>query len=95
MAYDHHEKAGNQGDIVKHPALIAALDATVSRAKGEPFRYADIFAAYAVNPLLKGNQWTRGISVVAGQHLLTGNRHVASWARWFSLDREPVEGGTS
>ena len=26
MPYDHHMKAGNQGDCVKHPALIAALD---------------------------------------------------------------------
>ena len=27
--YDHHKKAGNQGDIVKHPALVAAVDAVL------------------------------------------------------------------
>ena len=28
--YDHHEKAGNEGDICKHAPLIAALAQTVA-----------------------------------------------------------------
>ncbi len=54
--YDHHKKAGNEGDICKHPALIAALDETVAHTHCSPFLYADIFAGYAKNPLLKGNE---------------------------------------
>ncbi len=29
--YDHNKKAGNPGDVVKHPALIAVADALIAR----------------------------------------------------------------
>lgn len=91
--YDHNKKAGNQGDICKHPALIAALDETVVRTAQSPFRYADIFAGYAVNPLLKGNEWRFGIGKVCGPYLLKGNKHVALWAKWAGLKDAPYVGG--
>jgi len=81
--YDHNRKAGNEGDIFKHVALIAALDETVAHTEHSPFRYADIFAGYAMNPLRAGNEWRNGIGVVAGWNLLKDNRHVALWAGWW------------
>lgn len=90
--YDHNEKAGNEGDICKHPALIAALDETIPCAHS-PFRYADVFAGYATNPLSAGSEWRRGIGLVAGEDLLTGNPHIALWAQWAGLATKPAVGG--
>ena len=42
--YDHHKKAGNEGDVVKHVALIAALDSVIDQHGGGVFHYADIYA---------------------------------------------------
>jgi len=74
--YDHHKKAGNQGDIVKHPALVAAIAEVVDPAAGV-FRYADTFAAYAWNPLIKGHEWQKGIGRVAESPILDQNQHSA------------------
>ncbi len=88
--YDHNKKAGNEGDICKHPALIAALDETVAQTCRRPFKYADIFAGYAKNPLRKGCEWPQGIGLVAGQHLVGGNSHVSLWAEWSGLSGAPT-----
>ena len=61
--YDHHKKAGNQGDVVKHTALIAAAEALMSERNGA-FHYADTFAGYAQNPLRSGSEWKYGIGVI-------------------------------
>jgi len=92
--YDHNRKAGNEGDICKHPALIAALDETVAHTSHSPFKYADIFAGYAKNPLTGGCEWPQGIGLVAGPHLLRGNCHVKFWAGCAKLDEPPIVGGT-
>ncbi len=91
MAYDHHRKAGNQGDCVKHPALIAALDFELRNGeKRKPFHYLDVFAGHAWHLLLdeddvpgvqKQFEWKNGIGGLhAGlwnaQNL---NPHVALW----------------
>jgi 23S rRNA A2030 N6-methylase RlmJ len=88
VSYDHHHKAGNLGDVFKHVALIAALDKTVVSTRHGPFRYADVFAGYAMNPVEPGKgQWEKGIKRIAGEALLKGNPHVASWARgWLNAD---------
>jgi 23S rRNA A2030 N6-methylase RlmJ len=91
--YDHNNKAGNEGDICKHPALIAALDETIAHAH-VPFRYADVFAGYATNLLGGGGEWRRGIGLVAGESLLTGDFHIALWAKWAGLATKPEVGGT-
>ncbi len=54
MAYNHHRKAGNEGDCVKHPALIAALDVVLeSQARSvKLFSYLDAFSGHAWHPLL-------------------------------------------
>eukprot|EP00899_Mesostigma_viride_P026429 jgi/Mesvir1/6971/Mv09114-RA.1 len=95
--YDHHKKAGNPGDCVKHVALVAALDHAIrhlAREKGGYFRYCDTYAAYAWNPLVAdpsvaAAEWTLGIAAVAGS--LVGNRnamenpHLSFWARHYSI----------
>jgi len=69
MAYDHHRKAGNQGDCVKHPPLIAALDEALRNASNSQclFHYLDIFAGHAWHPLLDGDEyeWKNGIGKLA------------------------------
>jgi 23S rRNA A2030 N6-methylase RlmJ len=90
MAYDHHLKAGNQGDCVKHPPLIAALDEVLnpqhesSTAQG-PFHYLDAFTGHAWHPLLDGKEygWRNGI----GQLALAGlpNHAPLSVAIWWNL----------
>jgi 23S rRNA A2030 N6-methylase RlmJ len=92
-AYDHNVKAGNEGDICKHPALIAALDKTITDSV-TPMRYADVFAGYATNPLNAAGEWKQGIEVVAREHLLTGNAHVSMWAEAANLRTRPHAGGT-
>jgi len=93
MGYDHHRKAGNEGDVCKHPALIAALDETVAHTVGTPFRYADIYAGYAKNPLAAGHEWPNGIGDIAGVDLFGRNRHLALWACACGLQRKPNVGG--
>jgi len=93
MSYNHNEKAGNEGDICKHPALIAALDETVARATGTPFHYADLYAGYAQNPLSAGREWNNGIGLVAGVDLFGRNRHLSLWACCCGLQRKPDGGG--
>ena len=80
--YDHHTKAGNQGDCVKHPALIAAVDVLIA-AIGRRFRYADTFAAYAWNQLAKGGEWRQGIGRLADKPQLLANTHTKCWANYF------------
>lgn len=92
--YDHNAKAGNEGDICKHPALIAAVDESVVHINHNAFKYADIFAGYARNPLRPGKGWCKGIGLVAGRHLLSGNSHVASWAKCAELSEQPAVGKT-
>ena len=92
--YDHNRKAGNEGDICKHLGLIAAVGETVAHTGDSPFKYADIFAGYAKNPLRGGCEWPQGIGLVAGPDLLSGNRHVAFWAECAKLNEPPTVGGT-
>jgi 23S rRNA A2030 N6-methylase RlmJ len=67
MLYDHHRKAGNEGDCVKHPALIAGLDTVLKTNETKLFRYLDVFAGHAWHPLLDGDEyeWTNGIGKLA------------------------------
>jgi 23S rRNA A2030 N6-methylase RlmJ len=69
MTYNHHKKAGNQGDCVKHPALIAALDEALKSTSNSElsFHYLDVFAGHAWHPLLGGKEyeWKKGIGKLA------------------------------
>ncbi len=70
MTYDHHKKAGNEGDCVKHPALIGALD-TVLHGDKTLFHYMDVFAGHAWHPLMEGKEyeWKHGIGKLASAKL--------------------------
>ena len=90
--YDHHKKAGNQGDVVKHIALIAALDKVLHNHRGPVFRYADTFAGYAHNPLIRGYEWKQGIGKLFREQGLDKNEHTALYERWY-LTRPQLLGG--
>jgi hypothetical protein len=75
--YDHQTKAGNEGDVVKHPALIAALNGLLAEQQGL-FRYADAFAGRWAYALREGGAWTNGIEQFAARWS-GGNRDVALW----------------
>ena len=89
--YDHSEKSGNEGDVVKHVGLLAALDATLEGWPGGFFHYADTFAGYAQCVLGEGGEWTRRAGVLADQKRLGENPHAARWQRWY-LPRPVVRG---
>jgi 23S rRNA A2030 N6-methylase RlmJ len=83
LSYDHNKKAGNPGDVVKHVALVAALD-TILKAwpkDKEVFRYADTFAGYARNQLGEGNEWEQGIGKLVGLEESTENEYVKLWSK--------------
>jgi len=75
--YDHNEKAGNQGDVVKHTALLAAADAILKTSRGD-FDYADIFAGYAFNLLQSTGEWRYGIRNFR-QSSCSDNPNVTFW----------------
>ncbi len=60
MPYDHCKKAGNQGDVVKHVALVAAARHALAATSGK-FSYVDAFAGRAGSLLLPGGEWMHGI----------------------------------
>lgn len=96
MTYDHHKKAGNQGDVVKHVALIAALDTIISMPSNScrKIHYADMFAGYAYSPLIQGNEWDQGIDKVFRKgNKLSENRHTKLWYEWYLQGRPKLLGG--
>lgn len=76
--YDHNEKAGNQGDVVKHNALLAAADAMITASSGD-FHYADTFAGYAFNPLQSTGEWRYGIGKLWQSGSTCDNVNVTFW----------------
>lgn len=94
MNYDHHKKAGNQGDVVKHVALVAALDTILQGFERTAFQYADTFAGYAYSPLIQGNEWDEGIEKVFGKgEQLKQNPHTKLWYEWYLQGRPELLGG--
>jgi 23S rRNA A2030 N6-methylase RlmJ len=84
MTYDHRKKAGNAFDIVKHAALLAALDTVLSAETGWEFTYADLFAGFARTPLIKGNEWEAGIGAMDASVQQSPNPHAALWGRRYA-----------
>jgi len=95
MSYDHHSKAGNEGDVVKHVALLSLLDSILPVHESSEFRYADTFAGYAYSPIIHGNGWRSGIRCLAqkGDELAL-NRHTALWHSWYLAGRPNLLSGT-
>jgi 23S rRNA A2030 N6-methylase RlmJ len=89
--YDHHDKAGNQGDVVKHVAVVAALESLDAKPEDAPFWYADTFAGYAHNPLCEDassvDGWKAGIGrLMAFRDRFRNNRHVKLWSERYLGD---------
>lgn len=101
MNYDHHTKAGNPGDVVKHVALTAALRGVLSTEKAgtSAFVYADTFAAYVQNPVLNRHrrQWGPGIGQVLKRDVrdaLRSDPAATSWMeRYLPEARASLHGG--
>lgn len=93
VGYDHHKKAGNHGDIVKHVALTAALQGILPSFKDGDFRYADTFAGYAWNPLVDqtGHEWKQGVGALASERERFGeDPAIQIWANSFLNSNELV-----
>jgi 23S rRNA A2030 N6-methylase RlmJ len=62
MAYDHSDKIGNQGDLVKHYALYLCLKQLLdNHPANTPFIYAESHAGWPEYVLPKGGGWKQGI----------------------------------
>jgi hypothetical protein len=77
--YDHRRKAGNPADVIKHVALLAALESILTDFSGNRFTYADIFAGFAYSQLTRGNEWEQGIARLAPALGASRNPHVRLW----------------
>ena len=78
-AYDHRKKAGNRGDLVKHPALMAELDVVITEGAQCSIRYADLFAGYARTILQPGGEWMHGIGALQRHSGNISNTHLRCW----------------
>jgi len=87
MSYQHSKYAGNEGDVIKHISLIAALD-TVMKSwnkdkgnKDKVFSYCDTYAANGLNLLKLGIGLHKGISMFRWRDEDVGGRnsHVVTW----------------
>lgn len=76
--YDHNQKAGNPGDVIKHTALIAAASVLMDSCKGT-FHYADTYAGYAYNPLKLRGEWKDGIGIWHDSGLSSQNLAIRFW----------------
>jgi 23S rRNA A2030 N6-methylase RlmJ len=94
MIYDHHRKAGNQGDCVKHPALIAALDKVLETNEPKLFHYLDVFAGHAWHPLLDGDEyeWKKGIGKLTSARLSDNAPDSVKcwWSMWHNAPAWPT-----
>jgi 23S rRNA A2030 N6-methylase RlmJ len=90
MTYDHNRKAGNAGDVFKHVALVAALNSASKSPK--KFRFVDLFAGYAFNPVVEGNEWCDGIGRVSAKPENVHNKSVRLYLKWY-LSRPSLRGG--
>jgi len=91
--YDHQTKAGNEGDVVKHPALTAALNGLLAEHDGL-FRYCDAFAGRWEYELRNGGAWTSGIERFAAGWA-GDNQDVALWRRqWTAAAGRSYPGST-
>lgn len=96
--YDHNVKAGNEGDVIKHTALMTAASLLMEKIE-KTFHYADTFAGYAYNPLKSDGEWPRGIGAlydsgvtlqnpaVSGSAILARSLGVQSWSSLFCISR--------
>lgn len=76
--YDHSEKIGNRGDLVKHAALLAAVAHIVERQPGERFIYAESHAGAACHTLQPLGAWESGVGAF-GKRVGAGDNAAERW----------------
>jgi 23S rRNA A2030 N6-methylase RlmJ len=76
--YDHRDKSGNPGDVVKHVALTACVDVLSRRTAGRAFRYADAFAGFPEADA-GGPGWADGVGRLRPAACRAAGGHVALW----------------
>ena len=100
MSYRHSEKAGNEGDVIKHISLIAALDNVMkswNKDKGNKdkvFSYCDTYAANGLNLLKSGLGWSKGIGRIQSQmnHVgVTIDHHFVNWKNSWWIPPQETE----
>lgn len=76
MDYAHARHAGNAGDVVKHVALIAALEELLRST--EPLTYVETHAGDGVYPLASVGEWGAGVQQIwSAQEGLVGRYALA------------------
>lgn len=81
---DQKNKAGNQGDVLKHPALIAVAEEVLKETpNGLPFAYAETHTGYAEYKLPKHGSWEEGVGKLHQALHLSGDNTVLT--RYLSL----------
>ena len=77
MAYDHSDKIGNQGDLVKHYALYLCLKKLLdNHPANTPFIYAESHAGRAEYVLPEGGGWKNGIGAFSSKDQITSERKI-------------------
>ena len=100
MSYRHSKYAGNEGDVIKHISLIAALDTLMRSWKqnkgnnGQVFSYCDSYAANGLNLFnsqKKGTKWSKGIGKIHSKLTCNDakiNCHFGDWKNSWRLPPE-------
>lgn len=96
--YDQNEKAGNRGDVVKHPALMAALGTVLDGSSVErEFLFADLFAGFSHYSLTPSSgEWEEGIGKL-GQidpRPTFDQAFLQNWFDWYVRRRPSLQYGT-
>lgn len=88
MEYDHSDKIGNEGDVVKHAVLCGLVEALLDQTPVVPFVYAESHTGRAVYVLPDRGRWLHGIKPFSENLLELEDRNVASSSplRFESLD---------
>ena len=84
--YEHKSHAGNQGDVPKHVALMAALRHAAVGSSGI-VRYVDAFAGPSGSILVPDGQWRRGVGKVDCDAKIA-SPDVAAWLQRYVCHRE-------
>ncbi|MGE0322137.1 MAG: 23S rRNA (adenine(2030)-N(6))-methyltransferase RlmJ [Polyangiaceae bacterium] len=97
MAYDHSTKIGNQGDLVKHVALLSVLR-HLSREwpSGREFVYADLHSGRPEYELPSNGQWRRGVGLFSKalhERLVSPGQSEASLAHATAFQADLFRGG--
>lgn len=87
--------AGNEGDVVKHPALLALLRSVLESGPG-PFLYADAYAGFGSYKLPPDGKWRTGIARinVAAATQLASTSAVGTWCASYLGDAPLGVGST-